>query len=73
VVYEIAFHADPALNKVQQGRVIITIRKEAEKRMKEKGVKSFFMSTHPQQVGGMDKNMAKNGYRHIAEYHVKEL
>lgn len=73
VCYEIAFHADPQLNAVRRGRVTSEIRKTAEQTMRQRGVKSFFMSTHPQQLGGMDKNLKRNGYRHIADYCVKEF
>ena len=73
VAYEIAFHSDPALNKVQRSKVILAIRNEAERRLKSIGVKSLFVSTHPGQMAGMDGNMKKRGYRNIAEYYVKEL
>lgn len=73
VAYEIAFHADPALNHIQRSRITLALRKEAEKKMQAKGVKAFFISTHPQQVGGMDANMERNGYRCISRYYVKEF
>lgn len=73
VSYEIALHADPALPAASRGRITLELRREAERRMEHLGVRSFFASTHPQQVGGMDRNMEKNGYREIGRYRVKEF
>lgn len=73
VAYEIALHADPALPAVSRGRITLALRWEAERRMGHLGVRSFFASIHPQQVGGMDRNMEKNGYREIGRYYVKEF
>lgn len=73
VAYEIANHADPALNHVAASRIMIDLRHEAERRMMALKVKSFFLSTHPEQVGGMEANLDRNGYRLIGRYRVKEF
>lgn len=73
VAYEVANHADTMLSPAGRSRVMIEMRREAEKRMKSLGVKSFFLSTHPEQVGGMESNLNRNGYRLIGRYRVKEF
>lgn len=73
MAYEIALHADPALPAVTRGRITLALRGEAERRMEHLGVRSFFVSIHPLRVGGMDRNMKKNGYREVGWYLVKEF
>lgn len=73
VAYEISIHAEPALNHISRGRIVLSLRRAGEAALSAKGVKSFFLSTHPQRVGGMDANLEKNGYRCISRYYVKEM
>lgn len=73
VAYEISFHAEPGLNHIKRSKIMIALRTAGEAEMKRRGVNSFFVSTHPQVVGGMDTNLEKHGYRCISRYYVKEL